>query len=82
MFYRLIFRFYFYSEIKYEDLQLPEVKHEFVYVPAANVVPDAPIKKFKEKTVTSLSDSTDIPSTFKKRKGAVNRSVRQRVDED
>lgn len=74
--------FSFCSEIKYEDLQLPEVKHEFVYVPAANVVPDAPVKKFKEKTVTSLSDASEIPSTFKKRKGAVNRNVRQRIDDD
>lgn len=77
-----LFLFLLCSEIKYEDLQLPEVKHEYVYVPAANVVPDVPVKKFKEKTVTSLSDASDIPSTFKKRKGAINRNARQRVDED
>lgn len=75
------------------DLGLPTVKHEFVYVPAANVVPEPPVKKFKEKVVTSLADIDDggfgRGSTatgggeFRKRKVvAAKRNVRQRLDDD
>lgn len=63
------------------DLQLPTVKHEFVYVPAANVVPEPPEKRFKEKVVTSLAETAD-GGEFRKRKVAAKRNVRQRVDDD
>lgn len=73
------------TEPKPVDLQLPEISHNYVYVPAAHVVPEAPIRKFKEKTISSLpvdDEILDTPNTFKKRKTAIKRNVRQRVDDE
>lgn len=73
------------SETKHPDLQLPEPTHQYVYVPAAHVEPEPPIKKFKEKTISSLpvdEDGSNTMNTFKKRKTAVKRNVRQRVDDE
>lgn len=72
------------------DLQLPHVVQNYVCVPAANVAPEPPVKKFKEKVVTSLAPSVGEMSTagsganeFKKRKGvAAKRNMRQRLDDD
>lgn len=73
----------FYREKKFVDLQLPELTHEYVYVPAANVPYEPPQKTFKEKTVTlNEGVATDVPSSFKKRKNAVKRNARQRLDDD
>lgn len=70
-------------ETKQVDLQLPAVKNEFVYVPAANVAPEPPVKKFKEKVHASLDDvAVGVPNEFKKRKTAVKRNMRQRLDDD
>lgn len=70
-------------ETKVMDYQLPAVKNEFVYVPAANVAPEPPVKKFKEKVVASLDNvAIGVSNEFKKRKTAVKRNVRQRLDDD
>lgn len=73
------------KETKPVDLQLPEPSHQYVYVPAAHVEPESPIRKFKEKTISSLpvdDEASDTPNTFKKRKIAVKRNVRQRNDDE
>lgn len=73
------------NEPKPVDLQLPETSHNYVYVPAANIEPEVPVKKFKEKTINSLpvdDDSSGISNTFKKRKTAIKRNVRQRTDDE
>lgn len=45
--------------------------------------PPVPAKRFKEKTVTSLTVDPSIPSTFKKRTfGNAKRNARQRTDDD
>jgi WW domain-binding protein 4 len=60
------------------DLELPKQNH--VYYAVANVKTDEPpIKKFKEKTVSSI-DSNEIPSVFKKRKIG-NRNIRRTNDD-
>lgn len=70
-------------ETKAVDLQLPATKNEFVYVPAANVAPEPPVKKFKEKVVATLDHvAVGVSNEFKKRKTAVKRNVRQRQDDD
>lgn len=73
------------TETKSIDLQLPEPTHQYVYVPAAHVEPEPPVKKFKEKTITALpvdDEGTDTINTFKKRKTAIKRNVRQRIDDE
>lgn len=73
------------TETKHVDLQLPEPSHQYVYVPAAHVEPEPPIKKFKEKIISSLpvdDESSSTLSTFKKRKTAIKRNVRQRNDDE
>lgn len=72
------------DDLKPVDLQLPEVKHEFIFVPAANVAPEPPVKKFKEKVVASLDNDVvaGVSNEFKKRKTAVKRNARQRLDDD
>ncbi|KAG4072322.1 hypothetical protein HA402_004254 [Bradysia odoriphaga] len=73
------------TEPKPIDLQLPEPTHNYVYVPAAHVQPEAPIRKFKEKTISSLpvdDETADTSNTFKKRKTAIKRNVRQRNDDE
>lgn len=71
------------SVAKPVDLQLPAVNHEFVYVPAANVAPEPPVKRFKEKVVATLDDvAVGVSNEFKKRKTAVKRNVRQRQDDE
>lgn len=72
-------------EPKHVDLQLPEFSHQYVYVPAAHVEPEPPVRKFKEKTISSLpvdDEGSDTLNTFKKRKVAVKRNVRQRNDDE
>lgn len=66
------------------DFQLPSVRRDFVYVPAAHIKPEAPVKRFKEKTITSLgqNDAIGVPDSFKKRKFAGKRNARQRLDDD
>lgn len=67
------------------DLQLPEPSHQYVYVPAAHTLPEPPIKKFKEKTISSLpvdDEGSNTLNTFKKRKTAIKRNVRQRNDDE
>jgi hypothetical protein len=60
------------------DLELPKQKHEFFAV--ATVQSDEPpVKKFKEKIITSL-DSDEVPSVFKKRKIG-NRNIRRTNDD-
>lgn len=69
----------------YVDLQLPFVPNDYVYVPAANVEPEAPVKIYKEKVVTSLAadGASGGVNEFKKRKGvAAKRNMRQRLDDD
>lgn len=74
------------AETKHVDLQLPEISHQYVYVPAAQTMEaEPPVKKFKEKIITSIpvdDDSTDALNTFKKRKTAIKRNVRQRNDDE
>lgn len=62
------------------DLQLP-ITHEPKYVPTVSAEPEPVMRQFKEKTVVSLDD-TSVPDSFKKRKFANKRNVRQRLDED
>lgn len=72
-------------EVKPVDLQLPEPSHHYVYVPAAHTEPEPPVKKFKEKTISSLpvdDDGSDTVNTFKKRKTTIKRNVRQRNDDE
>jgi WW domain-binding protein 4 len=66
------------SRSKEVDLELP--KQNDVYYAVASVKTDEPpIKKFKEKTVSSI-DSHEIPSVFKKRKIG-NRNIRKTNDD-
>jgi WW domain-binding protein 4 len=51
-------------------------------VPAAAVAPEPPVKKFKEKTVTSLEGECSVPGTFFKKRKIAGRSARQRNDDD
>lgn len=74
-----------FREEKHVDLQLPYTPdHEYKYVPAVTIVPEVPVKKFKEKTISSLddSDSLAVPDSFKKRKFGNKRNARQRLDDD
>jgi WW domain-binding protein 4 len=61
------------------DLELP--KQSVAYYPVATVQTDEPpVKKFKEKTITSLDDASEVPSVFKKRKFG-NRNIRRANDD-
>jgi WW domain-binding protein 4 len=60
------------------DLELPKQKHEY-YAVATVQSDEPPIKKFKEKTITSL-DTDSGPSVFKKRKFG-NRNIRRTNDD-
>ncbi|KAG5676750.1 hypothetical protein PVAND_006559 [Polypedilum vanderplanki] len=60
------------------DLGLPKQTHEY-YAIATVQSDEPPVKKFKEKTITSL-DSDEIPSTFKKRKFG-NKNIRRTNDD-
>lgn len=67
------------QEEEYVDLELPK-QHNY-FQPVATVQPDEPpVKKFKEKTITSI-DSDEVPSTFKKRKFG-NRNIRRANDDE
>lgn len=67
-----------------EDLQLPTKRPEFKYVPAVHMETEVPVKRFKEKTITSLgqTDAIGVPDSFKKRKFGGNRNARQRMNDD
>lgn len=67
------------EEEEHIDLELPKQKHEF-YAVATVKTDEPPIKKFKEKTITSI-DSDDVPSVFKKRKFGGNRNIRRTNDD-
>lgn len=60
------------------------MRHEFKYVPAARTEPEIPMKRFKEKTFTSLgqNDAIGVPDSFIKRKFGAKRNARQRVNDD
>ncbi|XP_073520031.1 WW domain-binding protein 4 [Phyllobates terribilis] len=64
------------------DLELPNVEYDD---PAVSVpdVPQEPKVKFKEKTITSLGDSTTGASVFKRRKleNVRSRNIRQRLND-
>ncbi|XP_077200218.1 WW domain-binding protein 4 isoform X2 [Paroedura picta] len=64
------------------DLELPNTENESPAVPVLQAPEDAKII-FKEKTVTSLSDTTAGASVFKKRKfeNGKSRNIRQRLDD-
>lgn len=70
------------------DFQLPEAPQPlYTYQPTLSLDPSL-VKKFKEKTISSLdlqnqsSSSSAVPATFKKRKiMGGSKNVRQRVDE-
>lgn len=69
------------QEPEYLDLELPKQNNVF-YQPVATVSTDEPpVKKFKEKTITSIDSTDDIPSTFKKRKFG-NRNIRRTNNDD
>lgn len=57
--------------------------HQYKYVPIVNTVPEPPVKKFKEKTITVLdvTEGEVIKDTFVKRKFA-KRNARQRTDDE
>lgn len=75
-FFLLIFR-----EESFVDLQLPTQSYEPIYVPAVNVETEVPVKKFKEKTITSID--ADEPGFFKRRKIAGgSRNVRKPVNDN
>lgn len=77
-FIKLFYRYF--REEEYVDLQLPKQSYEPIYVPAANVEIEPPVKKFKEKTVKSVDG--EEPGFFKKRKIAGgSRNVRKRLDD-
>lgn len=64
------------------DLELP--KQSVAFYPVASVQSDEPpVKKFKEKTITTLDsgDTSEVPSVFKKRKFG-NRNIRRANDDD
>lgn len=62
------------------DLELPRQNNSFL--PVATVQSDEPpVKKFKEKTITSL-DTDDMPSTFNKKRKIGNRNIRRVNDDD
>lgn len=71
------------------DLQLPEAPLPlYTYQPTLSLEPSL-VKKFKEKTISSLdfqnqsSSSSAVPTSFKKRKiMGGSKNVRQRVDDD
>lgn len=73
-----------FREEKVEDLQLPVKRPEFKYVAAAHVPPEPVVKRFKEKTITSLgqTDAIGVSDSFKKRKFGGNRNARQRLNDD
>lgn len=66
----------------YVDLELPSQSFQPVYVPAANQEEqEPPVKRFKEKTVTTVD--AEEPGFFKKRKIAGgSRNVRKRLDDN
>nr|XP_056718099.1 WW domain-binding protein 4 [Euleptes europaea] len=64
------------------DLELPNTENDFLPAPVLQAPEDAKMI-FKEKTVTSLSDTTAGESVFKKRKfeNGKSRNIRQRLDD-
>lgn len=63
------------------DLELPKQEFTYIAVPAASRSEEPPVKKFKEKTITSLEGiSDDVPSVFKKRKFGA-RNIRKTTDD-
>lgn len=60
------------------DLELPELPHQFVAIATKSEEP--PVKKFKEKTITSLDDVGEVSSVFKKRKFGA-RNIRRTADD-
>lgn len=63
------------------DLELPKQNFTYIAVPAASRQSDEPpVKKFKEKTITSLEGVSDVPSVFKKRKFGT-RNIRKTEDD-
>lgn len=62
------------------DLELPSVELDIPEVPVPDL-PREPAVKFKEKTITSLGDTSEGTSVFKKRKleNGKSRNLRQRV---
>lgn len=66
-------------EPKPVDLELPKQEITYIAIPVSKS-DEPPIKKFKEKTITSLEGVSDVPSVFKKRKfGAKN--IRKTTDD-
>lgn len=70
---------FIFRPIVHVDLELPTRYEAPVFVPSE---PEpAPMKKFKEKVITSID--TDEPGFFKKRKIAGgNRNTRKRLDDE
>ncbi|XP_063282030.1 WW domain-binding protein 4 isoform X1 [Pelobates fuscus] len=64
------------------DLELPSVEYDLPPVSVPDI-PHEPNVKFKEKTITSLGDTVEGTSVFKKRKleNGKSRSIRQRVND-
>lgn len=60
------------------DFELPEQQHQFVAI--ATKAEEPPVKKFKEKTITSLVDVGEVSSVFKKRKFGA-RNIRRTADD-
>jgi hypothetical protein len=66
------------QESSHIDLQLPK-QNDIYYAVASVNTEEPPVKKFKEKTITTI-DSDEIPSSFKKRKIG-NRNIRRTNDD-
>ncbi|KAM4795996.1 WW domain-binding protein 4 [Rhinophrynus dorsalis] len=64
------------------DLELPNVEYDIPPVPISDL-PQEPKVKFKERTITSLGDSSFGASVFKKRKmeNGKSRNIRQRMSD-
>lgn len=69
-------------EAKPIDLELPTQELTYIAIPAASRSEEPPMKKFKEKTITSLGleGNSDVPSVFKKRKFGA-RNIRKTTDD-
>lgn len=66
-------------EKKPVDLELP--KQDIQYVAIATKTEEPPVKKFKEKTITTLEDVGEVSSVFKKRKFGFGKNIRKATDD-
>ncbi|XP_037927385.1 WW domain-binding protein 4 [Teleopsis dalmanni] len=66
------------------DWELPKSDKLYIAPVVSEIVPEPPVKRFKEKTITSLDDESSDPKTtvFKKRKNFSKGNARKRLEDD